>query len=239
MMNTLVNERKFTAHGLDVDRALALIAHHCHPHRAYPFGRISSIYFDTPLLSTFREKIEGDTLKRKYRIRWYEGTQAADDSTIQAFLEIKYRYGSARDKLRHPFKVNAEWIRSTPLTDGGLVDLLYREAACCEDNIPINLFPLVSISYDRHRYECPYTGDTVCVDCNIRMTRLNADRLPQVEPFDLNTVICEHKRAGFGTLPWARILYHAGFRIRSFSKYGECINQVLHGGAPTVIRMSI
>ena len=238
-MNTLVNERKFTAHGLDADRALALIAHYCSPHPEYPLGRISSIYFDTPLLSTFREKIEGDTLKRKYRIRWYEEADPAPDSTTQAFLEIKYRYGSARDKLRRRFPVNAEWIRSTPLTDPGLVDLLYREAAACEDSIPLNLFPLVCISYDRHRYVCPFTGDTVCVDFNIRMTRLNPDRLPHVGPFDLNTVICEHKRAGFGTLPWARVLYHAGFRIRSFSKYGECINQILHAGAPTVIRMSI
>ncbi len=236
---SLVNERKYTAHGLDSDRALTIVGHFCGLHPEYPRGTVNSIYFDTPHLSTYKEKIEGDTQKRKYRFRWYNVNGARREPTAPAFLEIKYRYGSARDKLRLTLSVDPEWIATATLDDPALVRLLYDHAGKHEDHIPLNLIPVIGISYDRHRFVCPQSGHTVCVDVNIRAGRMNPNVLPGVNPFDLNTVVCEFKSSGLDDLPWAQSLYHAGFRIRSFSKYGECINQIMHGGAPTVIRMSI
>lgn len=234
----LVNERKFLAHSLDADRVLTLVRHYCVPHPQYPRGRVNSIYFDTSHLSAYKEKIEGDTLKRKYRLRWYDiERQKPGPQTV--FLEIKYRYGSARDKARYPLKADADWLRRTPLNDPALVALLRRYAPSCADNIPLTMQPALCIAYDRHRYVCPRTGLTVCVDSDIQATRVNPDMLQAWAPFSLNVVVCECKGYGFPEIPWATSLYHAGFRIRSFSKYGECVNQALYGGAPTVMRMSL
>ena len=238
-MTLLVNERKFTAHSLDTDRALTLVGHFCEPDPVYPRGRVNSIYFDTLHLATFKEKIEGDTTKRKYRLRWYDVPGDHPGAELTAFLEIKYRYGSARDKIRKTLPVRKDWITTCPLHDPDIVHLLYEHAAEMEDNIPLNLYPAVCISYDRHRFICRRTGITVCVDSDIRADRVSPELFPETPPFSLNTVLCEFKGPGFPDLPWAGSLYHAGFRIRSFSKYGECIHQIKHGGAPTVIRMSI
>ena len=238
-MESLINERKFTAHSLDTDRALTLIGHFCMPDPVYPVGRVNSIYYDTLQLAAFKEKFEGDTTKRKYRLRWYDvpGDAAAGNTT--AFLEIKYRYGSARDKARHKLSLDYRWLTRCPLHDPALTALLRRHGPTFADHLPLDLYPAVCISYDRRRFQCSRTGIIVCVDSAIRADRVNADLFPDVPPFDLQTVVCEFKSPGFSDLPWAASLYHAGFRIRSFSKYGECIHQIKHGGAPTVIRMSI
>ncbi len=235
----LVNERKFTAHSLDADRALALVRHFCVPHPDYPSGRVNSIYFDTPDLAAFKEKFDGDRLKRKYRLRWYDtGREPAKDS-LTAFLEIKYRIGSARDKRRHRLQADAAWLRSAPLNDPSLVRFLRQMAPQLQDNIPLRLRPAICIVYDRHRFVCYRTGLTVCIDFCIEAVRINPDLFCASVPFGLNTVVCECKTHGFPDIPWADSLYRAGFRIRSFSKYGECVHQALHGGAPTVVRMSI
>ena len=38
---------------------------------AYPDRRINNIYFDTPLLNSYYENIDGIAERRKYRLRWY------------------------------------------------------------------------------------------------------------------------------------------------------------------------
>ena len=235
----LVNERKFTAHSLDADRALAIVRHFCSPDPIYPCGQVNSIYFDMPCLSCFKEKIEGDTIKRKYRLRWYNVPSGEPDQDIPAFLEVKYRYGSARDKIRNSIMVPRSMIEYAPLHSPELLSLLDCHRSGLADNIPLPIVPVVCISYMRHRYNCDRTGIVVCVDHDIRASRFNCDILPQVPLFSLNVVVCEFKGGAHVSLPWANHLYQAGFRVRSFSKYGECIHQALYGGAPTVIRMSI
>lgn len=238
-MNLLVNERKFTAHSLDTDRALTLIGHYCSPDPVYPRGTVHSIYFDTLHLACFQEKIEGDCYKRKYRLRWYDVPGEESQSSTRAFFEIKYRYGSARDKLRQEVCLPRSWIAGVPLTDPEISRRLRLQASPATDNFPLDLVPALCISYHRHRFVCNRSGLTVCVDSLIRASRINPEVFAATVPFDLQTVVCEMKSPGFVDIPWAKWLYHSGFRIRSFSKYGECINQILHGGAPTVIRMSI
>lgn len=236
---SLVNERKFTAHCLDTDRALAIIGHNCALDPLHPAGVVNSVYFETPQLSAFKEKIEGDVQKRKYRLRWYnvEGVDACDELT--AYLEIKYRYGSARDKARKAIRVNRSWIESASPADPEWSRLIGREAARCGENYPLNLRPALCVSYQRRRFVCRTTGLMVCVDSDIQASRINPWLFCSTAPFNLQTVVCEFKGRGFRDIPWAKLLYNAGFRIRSFSKYGECINQILLGGSPAVIRLSI
>lgn len=61
------------------------------------FYTVSSLYFDTPDLDCYRNKLDGLLFRRKLRIRIYPG---APDS--QAFVEIKQRINRTVQKKRAP-----------------------------------------------------------------------------------------------------------------------------------------
>lgn len=61
---------------------------------------VRSIYFDTPRLDNFVQKIEGIEMRRKLRVRGYDKGDA--DSIV--FLEIKRRYGVPIAKNRAPVR---------------------------------------------------------------------------------------------------------------------------------------
>ena len=69
----------------------------CRPDPAFPTGTVFTIYYDTPSLECLDEKRNSDYLKTKVRLRWYRVEGRPTDS---AFLEVKSRVGSRRDKLR-------------------------------------------------------------------------------------------------------------------------------------------
>ena len=158
---------------------------------------------------------------------------------VSVFVEIKYRYGSARDKIRRKINLPMSELVNRHLEESYFPNLLRQAARDVPDNIPVHLEPVVCITYERFRFECPMTGASVCIDGNIRAGRANARIFPLPVPVDLNVVLCEIKHPGLVEPEWMHALYHAGFRIRSFSKYGEIVNNLLLAGAPTVIRMSI
>ncbi len=238
-MGGYVTEKKLTAHNLDEQRAAAIVSHFCSPDPVYPAGRINSIYFDTSNFLSFKEKIEGDNLKRKYRLRWYDTGEQGGAKDCTAFLEIKFRFGSVRDKLRQKCELSREWLDTVRLEDVSLPRTLYRLAESYPENIPLGLFPVLCISYNRRRYQCLSTGVTICIDSEISVDRINSFMFPHTIPFSINTTVVEFKDVQLPEIYWFEHLYRAGFRLRSFSKYGECINQIHYGCAPTVMRMSI
>ncbi len=229
----LIGELKYVGNETLADYAIALLESGCLPDPEFPLGQINSIYFDTPHQSAFTDKLNGDNLKTKVRIRWY-GTHSehspAED--IPAFLEIKHRIGSARMKNRRPVSAPARWIREVPLDDPSLSAFLYRHIGLFDEALPPRLIPSICITYERRRYVCPRTGSRLAVDRHIRAGRINPAMLPTVTGVRLNWALCEFKSHGGTPPPWGFALYRAGFRLRSFSKYGECMNQALNGGAP-------
>lgn len=228
----LVNEVKFVGDETLADRAIALMDSGCWPDPQYPVGRIHSIYFDSPDRKALAEKVDGDNLKQKVRIRWYERPAGAPGDEIPVFIEIKHRLGSARRKHRHVATAPARWIRDVPLDDPSLPAFLHRHAGNLEGGLPLHWAPSICISYERRRYLCPRTGSRIAVDRRIEANRVNEAWLPSVARIRLDRSLCEFKNAGGAPPPWAEALCRAGFRLRSFSKYGECMNHVLNGGAP-------
>lgn len=228
-----VNEVKFVGDETLADLAIALLDACCQPDSQYPAGRIHSIYFDGPLRPFHAEKADGDNVKQKVRIRWYEPPAGSDDAEIPVFIEVKHRLGSARRKHRIPVTAPGPWIRATPLDDPALPAFLYRHAGSLGEAIPLNLEPVLCISYERRRYLCPQTGSRIAVDRQIRANRINERQMPSVSCIQVNRTVCEFKNRGKDLPAWSLALYQAGFRLRSFSKYGECMNQVLQGGGPT------
>ena len=228
----LVNERKFVGPDLLSDFVVSLLDARCLPDGEYPLGHINSIYFDSFDTRSFGEKLNGDNLKMKIRARWYGCPEENTDAEISVFLEIKYRMGSARVKVRSRVSAPGRWLSQTSLDDPSFPAFLYRHAASLGEPVPQNWVPSVCISYDRRRYLCPLTGSRVAVDWNIRSERANPALFPFLTPVFLPNTVCEFKN-NTGEVPsWAEPLYQTGFRLKSFSKYGECINHIQRGATP-------
>ena len=224
----LVNERKMVGDGVNYEAARAVLDATCLPDGEYPEGDISSVYFDTPNLDFLAEKENGDNLKSKVRLRWYDGGTGA----IPAFLEIKLRIGAAREKFRKRLSVDAAWAASAPLAaaDNGFVTLIADAARDWEFGaaIPRGITPVLCISYKRRRYVCPFTGSRVALDCGIRGARYNTAFFDSPDTVFAPEIVCEFKNDTGSIPPWVRTLQGNGFQLRSFSKYGKLTGHARH-----------
>ncbi len=229
----LTNERKLVAPGTRSAQAVHLLDHLLLPDGEFPENTIHSIYYETRALRSFTEKADGDNLKHKVRLRWYSDSRdATTPDEIAAFLEVKFRIGSARHKVRQKLALSRRWLTTTSLTDAALGDVLRRADHEVGAWMSDGLVPAVHISYQRRRYRCPYTDGRVAVDQQIRINRFHPDLFPLGMPFSIAETVCEFKDAAQVEIPWLRHLYDAGFRMRSFSKFGEAIRILSLGGAP-------
>lgn len=228
----LVNELKFVGDELLADAATAILEACSLPDLQFPIGHINSIYFDTPARAYLAEKVDGDNVKQKVRIRWYGREGEPRDGDIPAFIEVKGRLGSARNKCRISVPVSERWISEVPLDHPSVAAFLYSHAGRLEAPLLLNLEPVLCISYERRRYTCPQTGSRIAIDRRIRAERVNGSQFPSVSGVRLNQMVCEFKKAGKALPAWSEMLYSTGLRLRSFSKFGELMNTILNGGAP-------
>ncbi|GAG51364.1 unnamed protein product, partial [marine sediment metagenome] len=183
-----------------------------------------SIYYDTPRLNCFYEKADGDFIKTKVRLRWYEDCGTGCNT---AFLEVKRKAGGSRRKNRIKLMLDHRWLMQTDLSDQGFVDLL-QEHADIGELPPCGLAPVVDIRYRRYRFICPATMVGVSLDTLIAVDRVNSLLIPGTSCENICPVVIEVKgERGRDDIPWIERLYGAGFRSRSFSKYGECMSRLV------------
>jgi len=228
---TLSIERKFIGDTRKLPLALGLAKLHCVPDGDFPDNTINSIYFDTPRLLAYQHKEEGDHLKRKVRLRWYGGADTyPSEAETTVFLECKHRDGASRFKSRLSLKRPRSFLENTPLTDPAFARLLRDAEAEAGEVFHLNLHPLIHIQYQRQRFVCMRSGARVSVDWAVSVRRANRDFLPAGHFPALPHVVCEFKDNGLLEIPWAGELYHAGFRQKSFSKFGTCVSMLLNGG---------
>ena len=79
---------------------IAWLRHVCLPDPVYPEAIVYSLYYDTPALDSYHEKVDGDFIKTKCRLRWYDPDLSADPALRTAYLEIKHKIGQGRRKTR-------------------------------------------------------------------------------------------------------------------------------------------
>ena len=223
MRGTRVCERKFVAPAEAWAGALAALSLHCVPESVHPRGIVESIYFDDEWFSSYWEKTDGDSYKRKVRLRWYaeEGDDACHaPGEIQAFLDVKDRIGALREKRHIAFRADAELLTRAPLRDPALRDLLQREVRTAGLPISETLVPTIGIRYCRHRFVCPCTGAKINLDSEICSPRANSDLFPGTAHLTSGRIVCEAKAGTIQEYPWGDSLMRMGFRSQSFSKYG-------------------
>ena len=223
----LVNERKFVGDARDLPFVLALLDARLLPDRYHETGHINSVYLDTPGLSAWAEKANGDNLKRKVRARWY-GRPGELGAETPVFLELKHRLGSARRKIRIEVSAPTDLLLRAPLSDPGWPALFAAHAGELGEPVGPEWSPVCRIEYDRVRYNDLENGSRVSVDWNVEGFP-NEERFPWAAPVALDALVCEFKNRGGAPPRWSEALQRAGLRLRSFSKYGECMSRITSG----------
>lgn len=226
-MQGLTLERKFIALKGQENFALNWLSHMCLPDPKYPIGKLNTLYYDTFDLKFYREKINGDYLKTKVRLRWYDEIDNTPPKKV--FLEIKMRDGSARKKVRKILPIDSITHKRPAFEDVFFRKLIDEFSKDFHDKIPFDLFPVINIKYERRRFFCPFSGARVCLDTNITTNWINMMILPGYDSSFIPFTVIEIKDAKMVEIPWLKELYNMRFLNRSFSKYGSCIDEIIGG----------
>jgi hypothetical protein len=223
-------ESKFVGTADQQEFVIAWLRHVCIPDPEHPDAVVSSLYYDTPRLDAYHEKVDGDFLKTKCRLRWYDPDVAADPALRTAFLEIKHKIGQGRRKSRNQVTVDRDWLDSAGLDHPRFLEILAGNAFSLGEWLPSGLVPAAVVRYRRRRFICPFTLSRICLDSGIGLGRINERLLPRLGPAELGAIVLEVKDGGSARIPWLAQLHAAGIRQRSFSKYGACIARLLKEG---------
>lgn len=222
----LVSESKFVAPATCEPFAAALLEHYCRADPGHPRGTVCSVYFDHPGLPSYLEKLNGDFLKAKIRLRWYQ--EDTGGPSVPVWLEVKRRIGAGRLKERRPLVLSSAWLERAPWDNEELCDLVGRVAAQITGAPTARLVPVIHLRYERSRHVCSFTGARVNLDTRIGIERFNPGVLPRMGQSALAVAVLEIKVKGPATeIPWLGRAVRAGFRSASFSKFGALITRLV------------
>jgi len=218
------HETKF---GFDVGRlpgVLGRLRARCRPDPRHPEGIIRSIYYDDHRWTFVEEKRNSDFLKTKVRLRWYARVDSGEPLGT-GFLEAKFKLGSCRRKLRLETDLAATTIARLPLDGPELAtipQLLAQEGSGFRGVLPGPLLPAFEIEYHRRRFVEPRSGARLSIDSSIRVSRVNARRMPPSREIAFPRAVLEVKGEFQELPPILRDLNPLGCRKEAFSKYGAC-----------------
>lgn len=227
-------ERKYLCAAGQSDVIGAWLEHACLRDPRFPRAVVSSVYFDTPDLAFYREKQNGDFLRWKIRLRWYEdGATApagADHPGVTGcFLEVKQKEGSVSRKRRFAIPAPPALDKGEPLGDDGISALAARagELGCSP---PGPLVPVLLVRYRRRRFFDPRSLARLSLDTGIVCTHANPAIVTGSPPAHLAVTVLEVK-GGDGA--FGRCIEPLAGRLSpgSFSKYAACLESLLGEGA--------
>jgi len=210
-----IDQRKVVDVEYWLDRALV-------PDPTYPDSIVSSIYFDSFSLNSFREKLDGDYLKTKYRIRWYGPSDTQQSSTSSAVAQVKRKIGNRRLKESLPLDLAPSRLDDCSLGSSELIE--YRRYFDTMNSPPETaLFPVVLVRYRRKRYLEQSSGLRVCIDYDINAASLNVLIINNPRSLQLCSAVVELKGARDDLPPALQPLLLMGCRKTEFSKYASCL----------------
>jgi hypothetical protein len=148
-------ELKYVVHASEYRRLVDDLAHFMSPDPygdADGFYRVTSLYYDSPQLHSYRSKIEGLKFRRKLRIRIYPGDDIA--SVTNGFVEIKQRINRTVQKRRLKLPLEqAEALCAGSFDVDGLEEMDARAASEVLYMVRVmNLKPKCVVSYRRRAF---------------------------------------------------------------------------------------
>jgi hypothetical protein len=225
-----VYERKYVADPSLFTFALSWLQHVCLPDPSHTEAVIMSLYYDTPWLASYFEKLDGDRRKTKYRLRWYLPDHSPDSESYYAYLEIKSKTGDGRNKVRTRLTAGRWILQSAGLDHPWFMEALYEAGRTLDRPLDAGLLPMAVVHYRRHRFICPETLASISLDSEISVERYNTARLTPVEPLEAPALVLEIKDQKRNNPDWLIPLAEAGFVRQGFSKYAECISRMMWEG---------
>lgn len=161
-------------HYTQVEQVVRLIAPYVHgdPHVGQDgFYKVSSLYYDSPQLMCYWEKIDGEKFRRKLRIRIY------DKDSGHAFLEIKQRYDRTVQKRRHRASLEHIQQQMRRISKGGYTkseEPIFDEAFILVRQFALE--PKIIVSYNRMAFFDKHKKDLrITIDRNIKCRNLSLD----------------------------------------------------------------
>jgi hypothetical protein len=222
-----VVEKKYQFAGSQESTLLAWLEGCLSPDPLYPFGLISSLYYDTPDLKLYGETRNNHYARTKVRLRWYGCLEGkASEDKVCCYLEVKQKFGSTRRKGRIPVEVSVRQLSLNPFLDPTLLSLGNR----AREFTPLpahSLVPMLLIQYERRRFVDPLAGCRASLDTKIRCVRTNPTFVPGLPSVELTPGVLEVKGQNADLLaslePISSLLTDRGF-----SKYVQCLRRLMH-----------
>ena len=214
------HELKFVFPRNRTDAILSWLKARCRTDSDYPAAMVSSIYYDTVNWCSLAEKNNSDYLKTKLRLRWYQDLYTGELSK-ESFLEVKFKIGAKRYKLRFPTGIGGARLKRLHLNDSQLRHLL---TSLRNKGIPVNqaYYPVFQVSYKRHRFVDPFSSARLCVDHDIHSPRVNWQMMPFCRPDPISKGVFECKGSHIELPDILHQLTAMGCKKESFSKYSIC-----------------
>lgn len=223
-------EQKYLFPAGHTEMILAWLQHACLPDPRFPSSTVSSLYYDTPGLFHFYESRNGDFVRAKVRLRWYEGPfrdirQKGPDAAVRCYLEVKTKEGALSEKKRTEVTIPSRVLYDDPFSSSQILDLPARVLDL--DFRPSGpLLPVLIVEYRRQRYLDTDSQASIAVDADIRCTQVNGTVVPGIPPVYFDVGVLESKgmnRNSNGVLnPIASCLTKS-----PFSKYGISLESLM------------
>ena len=228
-------EYKYLINNANVDRIKNSMMPYLEPDVGFSpsnFYTVRSIYYDSPRLKYYWEKVEGFSTRKKVRLRGYN--QLKPNNVV--FLEVKRKHQSRIFKDRSPAlydNMEEFWetknIQEFVITENGYKSPVEDAGKFFHHIYKRSLIPIVNIVYDRDAYFSKFDKSLrITFDSNLRY-----EIFPTVEKlYDemnlkhalLNKTILEIK-FGTGFPRWLQdILTRNDLFKQSVSKYTICID---------------
>lgn len=213
------HELKYAGPAGRAEQARAFLARLCPPDPQYPANVVHSVYFDSSRLAFYHDKANGQYLKEKLRLRWYEPVTGGGSSGT-AWLEVKARVGTRGYKWR---KAVAFAGIGPAGPDESALALLLRE------HLGTVLRPSVWLEYRRDRFVVPDGSARVSLDQDVVMRWASSVLAPRRPPAALPFFVVEVKGEYPEPPAWLSTAIGRFARATAFSKYGLCVDHARGG----------
>jgi hypothetical protein len=219
------HEIKFVGPERAAPFAAATLEAVCPPDDEFPVNRVHTVYFDSRDLASYEEKANGDYLKVKLRLRWYERDGEPRPAALAhwtAWLEIKLRQGSRGLKRRKRV------ILPPPAPHPGFDP--DRLAAVVQEHLGSPRRPSCWLTYSRTRLRGPDGVTRLSIDRNLGVEWMASWLPARPRATGPEVFVIEVKGPTTAVHPGLAALIARHARKSTVSKYALCLDHA-RGGA--------
>jgi len=216
-------ERKYLVEGLDDHEVNSIVKRHPRMfYESYPPRFVNNVYLDTADLENYYDNVDGASVRRKARIRWYGDLMGAIKAPV---LEFKIKRGFVGRKRQFPFP---GFDLASGCHDGILVER--GEGSQLPPEVKGYLGTVKMVLMNRYRRRYYATRDStyrVTVDTNVAFFRM--DRLSNSfthRQVDYQTLIVELKYGADHDASAFKVSEFFPFRVTKSSKYVQGVERV-------------